>query len=532
MMAQYKANTWNSADFMPDKILKQVVGKISGECKLAFGAALFFGFLTHLFMFVNKLPNGDDLESMYRNYSMITSGRWFDMIATSLSSFYGVPWTTGVIALIFLALSVAVFCSLLQFKRHSSILITAALMTTFPVLAAQFSYLFYADLYMIAMFLGVSGLWLSKRYRWGFLPGALAIACSMGCYQAYIGFAIVVSMLSLMIEILRNKTRTREVIILTMRYLLAGFLGVSCYFIILKCCLVFFQLNLTDYQGIAHMGHLPDSIPALIGKTYSAFFAYFFQDIYFESSIFYKSIYGLVSLTGVFLLGVGIIRNRCYRSCKIIILVILLAALPIGYNFIFVMAPEAYLHCLMQPQYILFFVMPVVFFEAAFSNSADHLGSMIIEFGSSWIIVLASCLIAYNFYLLTNICYLHLDLKYEITYATELRILDRIEQSPGYSSYTPILFIGSFPNENVSLYPQATMDTVKGLIGINGNLVHRNENYYGFYSNYLGKQLRLANKEDADKILRILENETMPLWPEDGSVAMVEGVLVVNINDN
>lgn len=512
--------------WQPEKVLPDLVRRIDSRYWLAFGAAFVLGLITHIYMFVNKLPNGDDLESMYRNYDMTSSGRWFDQIAMSLSSWYSIPWTTGLVALFFLALSTALLCSLFAYKRKSSVLITAALMATFPVLASQFSYLFYADLYMIAMCLSIWAIWLAKRHWWGIVPGVLALACAMGCYQAYIGFAVVVCMLSLIAEVVRNEQKTSAILLLAVRYLVTGALGVALYFGILHGALAVLGETLTDYQGINEMGQLPaGGILAMLPGVYRDFWAYFFQGTYFQVPAFFRGLYALVLAVGALLLVYGVIKRGAWKRPQIVVLLAMAAALPIGYNLIYFMAPQAYLHCLMQPQYTLFLIMPVIFFECAFDGQKP---SFLSE-GSSWILLLASCLIAYQFYLLCNVCYLNLDLRYEITYATELRILDRIEQLDGYETDTPVAFIGAFPNKNMNMYPDGTADATWGLTGVRGNLVHHEKNYRGFYLNYLGKRMNVLS-EDACRAYYD-EARTMPYWPENGSVAMVDGVVIVHIWD-
>ncbi|SMB80889.1 Glucosyl transferase GtrII [Desulfonispora thiosulfatigenes DSM 11270] len=529
MRSSLDQESWQQ--MLPDTYIKNKFQNISHRFRLAFFSALIFGFITHIFMFVNKLPNGDDLESMYRNYSMITSGRWFDKVAMALSSYYSMPWVTGVVALFFLALSIAMIVSILDIKKPSNVVMTGALLTTFPILAAMFSYMFYADLYMISMFLSVSAIWLTKRYWYGLFLGALGIACSMGCYQAYIGFAIVLCILSILQMILNNEKSTKEVIFITFRYLCVGILGVILYFVVSKFCLSYFNLTLTDYQGIDQMGntsviHFLNIIP----EAYVDFFAFFFSDLYLKNPVYVKFLYAVIFLLISVFSIIAIVRNQVYKKITIVLVPVLLGILPLAFQVILFMAPKAFLHFLMYPQYALFFVMPLFLGEAAFVRKKKTLIQWRADIFCSWIILIVSCVISYNFYLTSNISYLNLHLKYEITYATELRILDRIEQHPEYTKDTPILFVGAFPNNNHSIYPQATNNFVSGLVGINGNLVHHDLNYEGFYSNYLGVQVNLATEDQRDSVLNKLKELDMPIWPEIGSVDMVDGIMVVNIN--
>ena len=68
------------------------------------------------------------------------------------------------------------------------------------------------------------------------------------------------------------------------------------------------------------------------------------------------------------------------------------------------------------------------------------------------------------------------------------------------------------------------------MVGLRGNLVHHRLNYEGFYLNYLGKELVIAEDGDAREVRATEEFAAMPQWPENGSVAMIQGFAVVKIN--
>ena len=116
MEERVKERNWGA--WQPERVLTKLWWRIGANSRLAFCSALILGFVTHIYMFVNKLPNGDDLESAYRDYAMTASGRWFDQIAMALSSWYSIPWTTGVVALFFLALSAGLLCSCLLYTSR------------------------------------------------------------------------------------------------------------------------------------------------------------------------------------------------------------------------------------------------------------------------------------------------------------------------------------------------------------------------------------------------------------------------------
>ncbi len=511
------------------EIMRRFWQRIDGASKTAFVTALILGLVTHLYFFVNKFPNGDDLENIYRDYAMTASGRWFDQVATAFSSYYSVPWTTGITALFFLALSVGVLCSLFHFPSRLYGALIAAVMVTFPLLASQFSYLFYADLYMLAQLFSILAVWCTVHFRWGFLLGAVLLSLTLGSYQAFISVTVVVCLLVLIHYILQNHYLLGNIFSLTLKMLLMGILGVMLYFVILQMALHYGNITLTDYQGINTMGQLPEeSLIQLLKAAFLAFGAYFWEGTFFESPFLAKICYGVLTLLTIYWLIKIIVRRLKNRACcgQLIMLIPFCLALPIGYNLIFFIAPQAYLHCLMQPAYHLFWVMPIIIFSVAYPHAELLTLEQLI---GHWALVITILGIAFNFYLTCNVCYFHLQLRYEMTYATELRILAQMERQEGYKPDMPTLVIGAFPNAYHSIIPQETIGVVQNLTGIKGNLVHHRLNYQGFFGYYLGKPLHWANAEEEKRIRAYLKDNPLPQWPMEGSVAIIGDVMVVNI---
>lgn len=62
---------------MPENIVSKLRGKIPYEWKLAIISAFFIGLLTHLYIFLHRLPNHDGLLNIYSSQAKVTSGRFF-----------------------------------------------------------------------------------------------------------------------------------------------------------------------------------------------------------------------------------------------------------------------------------------------------------------------------------------------------------------------------------------------------------------------------------------------------------------------
>ena len=175
----------------PMAFYEKLRGKIKREWELAFLAAAVTALLVHMPALLMDVPNHDGLDSMYFDQNMITSGRWFLMVACGFSSFYTIPWVIGLLGILFLSLAAAALTEALELKKPWVIVVCSGLLASFPALASTFAYVFTLDGYMLALLLAVLAVVLTKKYQKGFLAGGVCLAFSLGIYQAYLPFAMI-----------------------------------------------------------------------------------------------------------------------------------------------------------------------------------------------------------------------------------------------------------------------------------------------------------------------------------------------------
>ena len=174
------------------------------EYAFPFCAAMIAGLLTHMYLFVNKFPNADAMTSFYFDQNMVTSGRWFLTVVCGISSYYDLNWVIGILSVLYLAVAAVFLSEFFEVKTLSVRVCIGTLLVTFPALTATFAYLYTADGYMLAFLLSVLAAHLTKKYKWGFVPGAICLACSIGSYQAYLAVTVVMCLLSLIMMCLQS----------------------------------------------------------------------------------------------------------------------------------------------------------------------------------------------------------------------------------------------------------------------------------------------------------------------------------------
>ncbi len=508
----------------PGEALGILRGKIKREWKTAFLACFFLGLLIHMPILLSDIPNHDGLDSLYFDQNMITSGRWFLMIACGFSSFYTLPWVIGVLGLIFLGCTAAALCELLEIRKDWAAALCGGLLASFPALASTFAYVFTLDGYMLAMLLAVSAVLFTKKYKRGFLPGAVCLAFSMGIYQAYLSFAMILSVFAILMLAAGGGTEIKALIFRALHYLYMGALGVGLYYVILQILLKLQGRELAGYQGIDGMlsgasggvGFL-----SAIGGMYRDFAGFTLK-----GNVLFQNVFSLAAciLLGAAGAGAAILKLRRRKDWKnpvlLVIIVLAVLVLPIATNIILLISPSVTYHLLMRYQWVLYLIGAAALAGSCESGTKK---AVLLE----WAACAGAFVLVFCYGITDNIAYSNLQKRYEKTYAYCVRLLDRIEQTPGYYPGIPIAMIGAVGEEQ---YPATdlTLPVTANMIGMSGDsLLYRGDNYRKFIQNYLGATLNILSAEAMEEMYYSPEYIAMESFPGADSIRIIDGIMYI-----
>ena len=508
----------------PQEVLEKCKKNIRSEWKLAFLSAFIIGVLVHLPIMLSDIPNHDGLSSMYFDQNMITSGRWFLTVACGISSYFTLPWMIGVLALVYLGCTAAVLVELLEIRDNILIVLISGLLAVFPAVASTFAYVFTMDGYMMALFLAVLSVLLTKKYKKGFLAGGICLAFSMGIYQAYLPFAIILCIYSVLILFMEQEGLKNK-ILGALKYLYMGGIGVALYYLILQILLRIQGKVLADYQGINGMGGENTAgagLASTIVEIYRDFAVFTFK-----GNVFFNNVFSVAGLLILVLLTVGVLlklvlqRKWWKNPGFFVIMGLLVVGLPIATNIILIVSPDVTYHLLMRYQWVLYLTLMVAF-VSRYGVGSREAGAIV-----QWLLFGATFVMLFNYAVTDNIGYSNLEKRYEKTYAYCLRLLDRIEQTEGYYQGIPIAIVGvvgdaEFPVTDI------TLPVTGGMIGIGGDtLLYTADNYEAFMKNYLGASLNFLDVDTVGEIYYSEEYIAMESFPGENSVKLVDGVIYV-----
>lgn len=497
--------------------------KIKNTWKIAFLSAFVLGILIHLPVMLSDIPNHDGLSSMYFDQNMITSGRWLLSVACGFSSYFTIPWIIGLIGLLWLALTAVALTELLELADPLVIMAVSGLLVSFPALASTFAYVFTMDGYMMALFLAILAVLFTKKQKKGWLVGAVCLAFSMGIYQAYLPFAILLCVYVILLFFMEEKGwKTKAFYVL--RYLGMGVAGAALYYVILQILLKLQGKVLDTYQGINSMeqGGSGLGLFATIRGMYVDFLAFTVHGNVLVNNIFSFTACAALVLLVAYLLVRSMLRRKWWKNPAFFVIIILLAAgLPLLTNVILVISPNLTYHLLMRYQWVLYLILMLAFVDRYASEDGKA------DIGIQWVALLAAGILVFNYGVSDNIGYSNLEKKYEKTYAYCVRLLDRIEQTEGYYQGIPIALVGvigydEFPTTDI------TGKVTDGMIGLSGDyLIYKGADYQAFMQNYLGATLNFLDPDTVGEIYMTQEYIDMDTFPGANSTRVVDGILYV-----
>ena len=480
-----------------------------------FFTAVILGLCTHLPIMLSDIPNHDGLASIYFDQNMVVSGRWFLSVACGFSSYYSLPWIIGLLAILVLAVTAVLLTEVLEIKKISGGVMVAGLLVTFPVLTSTFAYVFTMDGYMLAVLLSVLAVYLVGKGKLGFLWGGIALAFSMGTYQAYLPTAILLCIYKVVLIFLEDREKNEKVKS-TLNYLYMGVAGVVLYYVMLKVMLFVQGKEIGSYQ-VSDTGS--GFSLGMIVDLYKDFVEFVLTGKVLVNNVFSILAFCVMGLLFVVTLGQICIRKKLYKSPWFyVILPVLCLVIPIASNAILLILPNVEYHTLMRYQYVIFLLVMIAFVQ-------NHL--KVKKKITPVILCVTAGVLIFNYVVTDNIAYSNLEKKYEKTYAYCVRLADRMEQTEGYYQGIPIAMIGVVSDNE---YPttDVTKDVTSKLLGITGDtLLYTGENYKAFFANYLGITINLIPIEDMTEIYNSKEYWEMESFPSANSMKVVDGILYI-----
>lgn len=510
-----------------DSVVKDIYAKLTDQFKIAFISAIVFGFIAHIYMFTNKLPNFDDIAYMNKFGTTFRYGRWFLWVlgatAYHLEFVFSLPWMNGLLTLLTLAVSAGIIAELLGLKTKVANGLLGAALIVFPSWTTTFFYMFTAPYYGFAVLLAVLSVYFVVRHKRGIILSSVLLACSLGIYQAYLPFTATLYVV-LLFAMLYEHYNYAEILKRSLYYLFSLATGVICYFILMRLSLLLTGQELTVYKGISSMGKMSLArIPELMHIIWNNFFGIFLNNnLEISYNLITKGMYlSLFIICGV-LIATLIIKNIKDKAyLKGIEVIVLTLVFIVAINSIYIMCEEG-IYSIMYYSYAFLLIFPLVLIDRTIEWKESGL-----TVGVEYIGMLILCVGVFSYCHFANAQYLSLHLSYEQSYSFCNTLITQIKSTEGYKDDMPVVLAGEkFVDD--SLYHNEVMSAY-AISGKDDALIdaYSRHEFFWFYCGFDARFMTVGELSDAAQ----MEIDKMPNYPNEGSIKIIDGVIVVKAGD-
>lgn len=486
------------------------------------------GLIAHGYIMFSYSPNKDEFISLFHHGSGYDFGRWFHTMIGNfmfrIDGCYSMPWLSGLIYVSFISLAILLFAE--PFKIGNKLLkyLFMILFMVFPVTTATLSYMATAPFYAFGIFLAALGFFVSVKYKYGFIFGIFALCGSIGIYQAYFGLLAAFVFFLFFMKLLSDEP-FKESILLAVKQLTMLVAGLVLYFIVNKIIVVVKHVEMTDYQNLSSMGNYSlESLVNAFGKCYTDFFKTLTNDYYY---IFpYKFLNGIVLAAWV-LFAAGLVYLIVTRLKKKLLNIVFIAGLtlliPFAIFLINLMCAGFLDGIYTLMCYSAFFMLaaPMLILDRVCEKKAKvtMIGVRVVQ--------AVLMLVVFLYVKYANMAYLGYNIHYDQAYFEFSSLAGRIRSLEGYDNMMPIVFAGKYEDTS-GLWELRYADALPGAYNT-GYVMNGEERRANFFKFFLGFKYN-----EVYPTAELMESEAfkaMPSYPDDGSVKIENGLIIVKFSD-
>ena len=485
--------------------------------RAAFLSAVIIGFMVHLFAFSNIIPNSDGLSRIFDEQQMTVSGRWFLHFASMFHGYIQAPGLIGGLSLLFLGIAAALIVESMEIRSVTASVICGGFMVVFPALAYTYLYMFTASAYAFAILLAVLSVWIVRRAPRLFWLGAFPLACAVGTYQAYFAVAASLALSCVILDLLDLKRDLKETVGNGIRVLCMLALGAAVYYIMMKLFLLVKGVELLSYKGMDTVGF---SVGAIVG-VYREFLYYFVRPgtVGYALMPMICTNLALIALAALCVL-IPFLREKLYRQpVRLVLLVVGAALVPLAFNFTQLVAETS---PITRYSFVFVYLMCIALADRMWESTLKHV--LWVQIGVCAVSALLILLCAQ----VCNLAYTSSATAHRATESFCTNLVGRVESTPGYQQDMEVVIIGTFPR-NVYYSGVEEFSQVEHYSSMSATVMQLNKHVYY----YLNDWLNVPWQEPAEEVMiQISDSEafqSMPLYPDDGSVVIEDGRVIVKL---
>ena len=488
-----------------------------------------FLLVTHAYRWMNAMFNHDSLLTVVQNDHVWQTalGRIFIPPYVRFRGEIQAPGNIAFLSGCFLICAVLLIVRILRIRKTVPVVLCCGFLTTFETLAViNASFLHDMDVYMLSLLFSVLAVYFLKDGNLlKNMAGAGCAAISLGLYQCFIETAILLVCIFLLRRLLEGEN-AKTVFLDGLRTAAFLFAAGILYYAMLRTVWHFTGITPPDYyNSLTKLKNLSfGSAAGLSLEAWKYTVGYLFRTpmiIHQNFSRYLNIILGMFTLLGVLTAG---IRKRIGVPAAALVLLILLW-MPLGGNVVYVLS-QGVKQLTMTYSFACFPVFAVMILDMSETGGFAEIRAVQ---GAT----LVCAFLILNQFLFANQLYIRHDLYEQAGLSFMTRLVSRMEAVDEYEvGKTPVVILGHV-DESPAVYDVERFTITYPRAGT----VHRQPvSYYRTYQSYfryiLGYPVNMITLEEAETFVTNPEVVSMTVFPAEGSLKMVDGVLVIRLSEN
>ncbi len=475
----------------------------------------------HGFLFTNEFFSHDSASGFTYatdviNVFYISIGRFLIPVYDLIKGCAAAPWLIGILFIIWMSLSSFFICEILEIKGSVlSCLASGILCTNMALTLTGATYVYCLDDYAFALFTAVLALYFFKKSGWAALLGVIFLAVSLAFYQPYFSVTIALAFLCVMKSFASGK-HAGKTVLEGLKYIALSLLSFLVYYGVWTAVTIRLSIAKERVDESLLSGGIK-SIWTSVETANSAFWDFLF-DANGELGYLLPAVHVILLL---FIIAAVMVR-LCDKKVPVlnrVLFAVLVLLIPTVFESACIMMPGNSHGLTMFARefiYITAILCVPQFFPEKPAFKAIVSGLL--------------CLVFWQHTAAANQVYLKKELEKNNTIALANRIITRIEETEGYvPGLTTVSFVGSLDkNEHFSRgWPSFKsynhFDSLTGLWH-SYSATYNIDAYIYYYMNY-PLYIRPASDFSSSK-----EVQKMPIYPNKGSVKMIDDSVVVKLS--
>lgn len=485
---------------------------LAEESRVPFLASVAAGFAAHMFALTNKLPNHDDVESLFGKGATVTSGRWGLELVKTLFPDWSMPWIYGVISILLIAAAVCLMVRMLEIKSKTMQALTGVLVLSFPSLTGTFCFMFTSSSYALAFLLAVLAVYEFQKERLGTaLLGGVFLILSLSIYQAYVAITASLFVLIMTKRALDAEEPVGKIICYGLKALGYMAAAVAVYYALTAAV---FHFTGEEFNSYVTGNTNKQGLLGRVRMAYDAFlYVFTFRNFYLVPTEASRLLH--IAFLALLVPVLLYLACRTRKPLHMALAAVLLLLLPLAMNCMYLIMSGESIHTLVLYSFVSIYLLAEM--------AAERLKEKPGVYARTVLSLMLSTAAAINI-LFANMCYLKLNLQFENAKAFYTVLLARAEATEGFDENCDLAVIGTQDNLLHS-FPELDTDLLMGPPKNMINIYSR-EN---FIRRYLGEDIPFAGEEEIERIKNDERFKAMAEYPYYGSVQIIDGHVVVKL---